>query len=80
MAKCAPHIWDYENWLPIMQGAEPANYPAMTCRNCGRIYPIAGRPPYHLDSIAHSLASRIFSGDEYSEIYDSVREYFALHR
>ena len=79
MAKCKPHIWDYENWLPLMKGSEPTNYPAMTCRNCGRIYPVAGIPRYRRDSIAHSIARRIFSGDEYAEVFDAVQDYFKLH-
>ena len=32
MRECNPHLWDYQNWLPLIQGSEPADYPEMTCQ------------------------------------------------
>ena len=41
---CNPHVWDYQNWLPLIVDTAPADYPAMTCQNCGRV--LAGNQGY----------------------------------
>ena len=29
--------------------------------------------------IAHAIASRLFEGDEHSEVYDAMQDYFSRH-
>ena len=74
--KCRPHIWNYEDWLPIVEGSKPEANEAMTCLRCGRILAVMDTSQNMRSAIAHSLASRIYDGDEYSEVYDSVMDYF----
>lgn len=37
MAKCRPHQWNIEDWLPIL-GGTPKEHPSMKCRTCGRVH------------------------------------------
>ena len=79
MAKCNPHVWDCQNWLPIIRDTDPAAYPEMTCRNCGRKLAARDTTPNQRGSIAQAIATRMYDGDEYAEVYDSVIEYFNIH-
>ena len=78
ISKCRPHSWNYEKWLPIVQGSLPEAHEAMTCKRCGRVLAVKDTSQVMRGAIAHSLASRIYDGDEYSEVYDSVVEYFGI--
>ena len=74
--RCGPHRWNYEAWLPILQGSKPAEYDAIECLNCGRILAVVDTSPNMRASIAHAIASRVYGGDEYDEVRDSVMDYF----
>jgi hypothetical protein len=76
---CNPHVWDYQNWLPLIVDTAPADYPAMTCQNCGRVLAIKDTSPNQRGSIASSIASRLYEGDEYSEVFGAVMDYFNQH-
>ena len=76
---CNPHRWDCENWLPLFQGTDPDAYPAMTCLSCDRKLAIMDTTPNMRASIAHAIASRLFDGDEHSEVYDAMQDYFSRH-
>ena len=76
---CNPHVWDYKNWLPLIVDTAPADYPAMTCQNCGRVLAIKDTSPNQRGSIASSIASRLYEGDEYSEVFGAVMDYFNQH-
>ena len=76
---CKFHRWDHENWLPLIQGSKPEDYPAMTCQTCGRVLAVMDTSPNMRASIATSIASRLKGGDEYDEVFSSVMAYFNTH-
>ena len=67
--KCRPHKWNYEDWLPIVKGSKPEAHEAMTCQRCGRILAVRDTSPNMRAAITYSLASRLYDGDEYSEVF-----------
>ena len=77
MARCRPHVWNVEAWLPLYRSADiDAD---MECLNCGRVLSVKDTTPNMQLSITRSIASRLFDGDEYSEVYDAVSAYFRHH-
>ena len=64
---------------PLIVDTAPADYPAMTCQNCGRVLAIKDTSPNQRGSIASSIASRLYEGDEYSEVFGAVMDYFNQH-
>ena len=76
--KCTPHRWDYENWLPIIQGSNIDLEP-LRCMNCGRELYSKQTSLNMRASIAHGIASRLYGGDEYNEVYQAVGDYFMHH-
>lgn len=84
MIRCRPHRWNVEDWLPLWRevGATPDDHDSIRCVNCGRVLRVEETSANQRSSIAGAIASRLFCGDEYSEVYDAVMEFFrgALHR
>ena len=76
--RCNPHRWDVEKWLPIRQGAD-IETALMTCLNCGRELRAEDTSPNMRASIAHGIATRLYEGDEYEEVYRAVSEWFVHH-
>ena len=76
VSRCKPHVWNYEKWLPIIQGSDPDAHDAIECLNCGRVLPVTETSLTMRVRIAHSMASRIRAGDGYQEIFDSVTTFF----
>ena len=74
--KCRPHVWNYQEWLPIIRGSEPEKHDSIRCMNCGRVLFIKDMYPNQMFSIAHSIASRVYGGDEYSEVHESAWQFF----
>ena len=79
MSKCRPHVWNVEPWLPLYAKARPEDHPAMECVNCGRVLAVVDTTPNMRTSIMRGIASRLFEGDEYTEVYEAVGEYFRFH-
>lgn len=75
---CRPHRWNYEAWLPLIRGSNPEQHDSIRCLNCGRVLKVVDMSMNMKAAIANSLAARLFYGDEYSEVYDSVFDF--LHR
>ena len=78
VARCKPHRWDVEKWAPIFKGAD-IETKHMTCLNCGRMLRPMDTSPNMRARIANSIASRMFDGDEFDEVYESVNKYFQHH-
>ena len=51
----------------------------MTCQTCGRMLAIRDTSPNQRASIASSIAKRIYGGDESSEVFGAVMDYFNHH-
>lgn len=79
MSKCNPHVWNYQDWLPCFRNAEPDYHDRIECRNCGRVLFIRDTTPNMRRAIARSMATRIFDGDEYEEIYEAAMDFFGWH-
>ena len=76
--KCRTHRWNVEKWLPIYKGAD-ISVPEITCTICGRVLAVQDTSPNMRASITEGIARRLFEGDEYSEVFDSVMECWAFH-
>ena len=76
---CRPHRWNIEDWLPLNPHAKPEDHPSMQCLRCGRTLAVTDTTSDMRASIASGIATRLFMGDEYSEVYDAVQDYFLHH-
>ena len=76
--RCKPHRWDVEKWLPIIEDTD-ISIPKLTCLRCGRELHVIDTTSNSRAKIAHSIATRLYEGDEYSEVYDAVGKYFSHH-
>lgn len=63
---CRPHQWGW----PLPQGE------SLTCSACGRILHVKDTSPNARAAITNSIASRMFEGDEYTEISYIVSDWF----
>ena len=73
---CKPHRWNYGERLPIIRGSHPEKHDAIKCLNCGRVLDVMDTSPNMRASIAHSVASKLYGGDEYDEVRASVVDFF----
>ena len=72
---CAPHVWNVNDWLPILRGSHPEAHDSIQCLNCGRILKKTEMTLNMRASIATSVASRLFCGDEFDEVYAAACEF-----
>ena len=77
--KCRPHRWNIEDWLPLYGKPVEKSYPEIWCLDCGRVLAVRDMTLNMRASIANGIAKRVFDGDEYDEVYESVNEYFTYH-
>ena len=78
--KCRPHRWNIEDWLPLYKSnSVEKSYPEIWCVDCGRVLAVRDTTPNMRASISDGIAKRLYDGDEYSEVYNSVNEYFEFH-
>ena len=77
--KCQPHRWNVEQWLPLYGNPVEETAPEIKCLNCGRVLAVREMTQNMQSSITAGLASRLFRGERYDEVTQSVREYFMFH-
>ena len=58
------------------QRLAPEKHDAIKCLNCGRVLDVMDTSPNMRASIAHSVASKLYGGDEYDEVRASVVDFF----
>ena len=45
MAKCRPHRWNVEDWLPGYNDSQPLEHDRIHCVTCGRALSVVGLRP-----------------------------------
>ena len=73
---CNPHEWNYADWLPIIRGSDPEAHDSIRCVDCGRELAVVDMTRNMQISIAGALADRLYGGDEKTEIFTSVMDFF----
>ena len=76
MSACSPHRWNVEQALPIYKDHDQT-LTGLTCQHCGRYLDVMDTSPNMRASIAQGIASRLYEGDEYSEVHEAVMAFWS---
>ena len=76
---CRVHRWNIEDWLPIKGNKVEETNSEIWCLDCGRVLAVQDTTPNMRARITDGIAKRFCGGDEYTEVYESVSEYFNFH-